>query len=105
MRGNRNHGGASLKLGYSMAIPAHMRGGIREITNVYTSEAKRGHGDASKLLKQVCDEADKERIVLMLIPKPFDDGLDELRLMAWYSRHGFMAIQDKPMLMARQPNG
>lgn len=105
MRGNRSHGAASLKLSYSQAIPVHMRGGIREITSVYTPEADRGKGEASALLKQVCEEADRAGIVLILIPKPFDAGLDELQLIAWYARHGFTQIQNNPTLMARQAHG
>jgi GNAT superfamily N-acetyltransferase len=105
MRGNRNHGGAALKLSYCTAVPPNMRGGIREITNIYTLESKRGQGDASRLLKEVCDEADKERMVLVIMPEPFDKGLNELELIQWYARHGFIAIQNNPTLMARQANG
>jgi GNAT superfamily N-acetyltransferase len=105
MRGVYTNGAASLLLSYSMAVPAHMRGRIREITNLYTDEPGRGKGDASALLKQVCEDADDNGIVLMLIPKPYDKGLDELQLIAWYARHGFTQIQNNPTLMARQPHG
>jgi GNAT superfamily N-acetyltransferase len=105
MRGQRTHGNATCRLSYSQAIPAHMRGGIREITSIYVSESFRGCGDASALMKEVCNEADDNAIVLMLIPKPFDHGLDQLQLIAWYARHGFIQIQDNPILMARQPYG
>jgi GNAT superfamily N-acetyltransferase len=106
MRGEYTHGAASLRLSYSMAMPAHMRGGIREVTNVYTLESERGKGSASALLKQVCDEADESGIVLILLPKQNDaTGLDDLRLIAWYERNGFISIQDNPILMARQAHG
>lgn len=103
MRGNRSHGSAGLKLSYSQGVPSHLRGGIREITNLYTAADSRGKGDASKLLQDVCNEADHERLVLILMPIPFDkvDALSELNLIEWYAKFGFTIIQDKPTMMAR----
>ena len=102
MIGNRTYGDSTLRLTMSKAIPKDMQPGIREITSLYTSESSRGKGKASILLRKVCKEADNAGIVLLITPKPFDNGLDQAELEQFYSRHGFTKIQDTAVMMARQ---
>lgn len=98
MRGERRHGAATLRLSVSRALPKRIRDGIRELSHLETPEAERSKGYASMLMQKVCNEADKNRIVLMLTPT---EGMDE-----FYKRFGFMTIQYVPTkLMARQANG
>ena len=45
--GKRQRGAASLNVGYSQAIPAHMRGKVLEVSHVHTDEVHRGKGQAT----------------------------------------------------------
>jgi predicted GNAT family acetyltransferase len=102
--GIRQHGPATLRLGFNTSVPAHMRGGLLEVTHVFTPEQHRGKGYASLLMQKVCSEADEAGKVLLLMPKPYDEGgLDREALIAWYALFGFNAIQTSPVLMARKP--
>ena len=97
-------GAASCRVRKSLAFPAHIRDGIREVTKVHVPLHERRKGYADELLRQVCAEADKERIILALWPEPFGGGeMTREQLVAWYARHGFEAIQPEPVLMARKP--
>lgn len=96
MLGKRSHEGAKCRLGYTMAVPTSMRGKIREVHSLHTEPGMRGKGQATKLLNQVCAEADKCDKVLILLP-------DDDKLMAWYQKFGFELIQQEPkMLMMRK---
>lgn len=101
--GARMHGPASLRLSFNTAVPAHLRGGLLEITHVVTPEEERGKGYASMLLQKVCAEADAAGKVLLLNPKPYDTPqLSADELTAWYEGFGFDVIQEQPArLMAR----
>lgn len=103
--GPRTHGSASLRLSHNTFVPAHLRGGLLEITQLNTLNTQRQQGFASMLLQKVCAEADKAGIVLLLHPKPYDDApLTREQLADWYSRFGFDVIQTHPAtLMARPP--
>jgi predicted GNAT family acetyltransferase len=102
--GTREHGPATLKLGFNTSVPAHLRGGLLEVTHVHTPEGERRKGYASLLMQKVCAEADAAGKVLMLMPKPYDDGpLDVQALLDWYGGFGFEPIQTKPVIMARRP--
>lgn len=102
--GLRMHGPASLKLSHNTAVPAHLRGGLLEITHVTTPEQHRKQGYASILMQKVCAEADAAGKVLILIPHPFEIAMSQAELTDWYSRYGFDVIQERPArLMARRP--
>lgn len=101
--GSRSHGSASLKLSHNTTVPAHIRGGVLEVSEVFTPAEDRRKGCASLLMQKVCAEADAAGKVLLLMPKPYDEGgPDQAELVDWYSRHGFDVIQANPMLMARR---
>ncbi len=96
--GLREFEGASLMLGHTDALPASMAE-IIEISHVKTPRRKRRMGLASTLLIQVCDEADRDRKVMILQPGP------KAWLKQFYAAHGFAVIQESPVvLMARPPN-
>ena len=48
-------------------------------------------------MDMICEEADKEKTVLILMP----DG--EPWLQQWYRTHGFVTLQPEPLIMARPP--
>jgi GNAT superfamily N-acetyltransferase len=71
---------AKLTIGPSAALPGGMEG-VMEVTGVWTDPEHRKQGYATELMKQACDAADIEKIVLMLQPKPFGpDGLQALEV-------------------------
>lgn len=104
--GRRECNQASLQVGMSDAVPEHMRAGIREITALFVPHEFRRQKLATILLNFVCQEADANRITLILTATPEDDeGLNQEQLVAWYQRFGFQVLpraDDAPYLMARQ---
>jgi len=94
--GKRQLGAASCTLAPSNALPDHLRAVI-EVSNVHTDEWHRRKGIANRLMDMICEEADQERTVLILMP----DG--EPWLQKWYRSHGFVTLQPEPLIMARPP--
>jgi GNAT superfamily N-acetyltransferase len=98
--GIRKHGGATLRVSWPQAIPASDRGRVREISAV--KSAQRGQGDASALLDDVCQEADRSKVALLLTVEPDkDSSMTETQLMFFYARKGFEVIQSQPCVMVR----
>lgn len=91
---------AKLELRPSTLLP-NTGGKLQELVGLHTDPEHRRQGYATELMKQVCDAADVERVVLVLRPEPFGDGLQDL--VPFYARFGFSVIQKKPVLMARMP--
>ena len=96
--GQRTNGAASLTLSHSTALPSRLRE-VVEVSQVSTDPESRRQYLATGLLREVCNEADREHVVLMLLP----EGEDWLQ--CWYERFGFIRIQENPVLMARKPMG
>ena len=88
-----------------MALPRRLRDKTREITKVHTQAAEQGNGHASALMQDVCDEADRAGITLVLWPRPYGDdiALSASMLQDWYAGFGFRVIQPEPVMMARSP--
>lgn len=102
MIGEYQHGQATCVLKRSVQIPADMRNGIRELAKLHTPIERRKNGDATELLRSICEEADTQGIMLMLHVEPFGDpDLGPSQLEAWYAKFGFMVFQAEPKLMAR----
>lgn len=70
-------------------------------------EPKRGNRHASRLLKTLCELADKHGITLTLRAEPKDrvPGLNKKHLVDWYRRHGFKGRWDKMTRRPRQSHG
>jgi len=99
--GLRNHKEASLRVAIPDGVPEELREGIREIVALQSESQGKGH--ATKLMHEVCTEADVYGKVLFLQPQPFDDGMDADKLEQFYKKFGFEKIQDEPVvLMARK---
>jgi GNAT superfamily N-acetyltransferase len=97
--GLRTHKRASLRIAEPTSVPDDMRANLREIVSLQSDDHGKGHAKA--LLHQVCAEADRANVVLMLHVKPFADGMTLEQLEKFYEGHGFARIQDEPLLMAR----
>ena len=104
--GERIHGGAQLVVSRTKAVPEHMRSLVREISRVETAPADRRKGHASELLRQVCAEADKRGMLLLLQCRPYGDGgMDADRLECWYAAFGFVPMPGGDGVMARPVGG
>jgi hypothetical protein len=102
--GIREHRQSSCVIGIPLGLPDHMRSGIREVLNVISKSQRRG--EATALLQQVCDEADRSGHILILKPVPFAEGLDAEQLERFYGKFGFVTTQEEPdRLMVRPPPG
>lgn len=67
------------------------------ITRVNVPERYRGQGHGSALLRQVCDDADRERVVLILEVSSYGD-MDNEQLRRWYYRYWFRQVAGRYML-------
>lgn len=100
--GAREHKSASLQLCMAQGLPDEMQPLTREILSVQSTNPRKGH--ATALLWEVCNEADKWWITLIVQPRKFADGMDDAKLESWYGRFGFERIQDEPcVLLVRSP--
>ena len=110
--GQRQLNEASLVVALSEAVPTKMRAAVREITHVMTAPEARGKRLATALLNCVCQEADANGMTLLLTARAAvggDDatplpGPNDLQLIAWYEKFGFVQLQETPtgVLMARK---
>lgn len=98
--------GASLDLSYSGIVPAAQRGDAFEISSLFVEKQKRGHNLANSLMQEVCEQADENGKLLLLMPEAFDNGgPTTAQLTDWYVRkHGFMVLQyDPKVILIRMP--
>lgn len=76
------------------------------LTGITVYRGNRGRGYASRLLRRVLADADKEGVTLLLIVDP--DGsigcLDYAQLTSWYERYGFREDPESE-IMVREPAG
>jgi len=99
--GLRTYKQASLRVAVASGLPIDMHELTREILSVKSDAPREGH--ATALLYQTCAEADKWWMTLVIQVRPFDDGMTMEQLQKFYTRFGFLKIQDEPVLMARSP--
>lgn len=104
--GTRSEGHAKCFIGICKVLPKKIRYSVREVSQVFVSPDHRGNGDASRLLKKVCEEASKENMVVIVIPKAYSKwpSMTDKQLEEWYVRSfGFAAIQHDPLILAKAP--
>lgn len=103
--GVREFRDASLTVSVPTTIPEHMRAGTREISHVFVKAGSRGQRLATALMNFICQEADANRMTLILVAREYDEGgPDEAKLITWYEKFGFKKLDDTPTgtFMARQ---
>jgi ribosomal protein S18 acetylase RimI-like enzyme len=72
-----------------------MRSHLREITHLYVDPASRRQHLATALLNFVCQEADANRITLLLTARSDEEGgLTDEQLIEWYKKFGFQKLQE-----------
>jgi GNAT superfamily N-acetyltransferase len=98
---------ASLTVAMSDAVPLHMRPNVREITHFQVAPEDRRKKLGTLLLNMVCQEADANKITLLLIARPMviaEGEISEAQLVHFYGQFGFTILQtsERGVLMARQ---
>lgn len=105
--GVRKYEGASCLVSNCTAVPEKMRKDIREISQVECKITERGQGHATKLLDDICREADAKRMILVLSVEPFGDipPLSKEQLQEWYcTSFDFNILQEQPLMLVRMFN-
>ena len=78
---------------------------LRYLSHLYVEPDSRKQGQASALLKQVIKESNEAGLSLIVEPKPYGEGIDQLSLTKLYAKHGFVQIQKQPLIMYRKATG
>ena len=73
------------------------------INRINVPKKFRGRGYGSKLLKEICEVADREKIKLMLEINPYGE-LTRKDLERWYHEYGFKVNSNLPGTYLRLPN-
>lgn len=74
------------------------------ISDLKTDEEHQNKGEATRLMEEACRRADMSTFLLILSPVPFNGSpLSAQNLERWYGKFGFKKIQDKPVMMCRDP--
>ncbi len=105
--GERKNRFSRLEVDEALNLPAELAPHFRWIRDVETVEKHQRKGWATKLLKKVCEEADKAKLHLMLEPNGYGEMSDEDLMRWYYKQFGFITVQvktkDLPCLMTRAP--
>lgn len=104
--GTRSEGHARCFIGICKALPKKIRYSIRELSSLKVPEEHRKQGHASALVSKVLAEAEKQSMVVVVIPSPFGEGhmLSQAQLSQWYrDKFGFERIQYNPEILAKAP--
>lgn len=66
------------------------------VSGVETRSSQRGNGAGSRLLAQICADADREDVTLILMVSSdcTPGSLTNEQLTEWYRRHGFIQMAD-----------
>lgn len=100
--GPRRYRKASCRVCVPLAIPEELHSQVRELVSVLSEAPRKGH--ATALMHRVCDEADSAWFTLMLMVKPFAEGLTEDQLVRFYERFDFFIAGLQPTIMVRAPH-
>lgn len=99
--GLRDHKSATLRIAVTEGLPVEMWEQTREILSIHSTNPRKGH--ATLLMHQVCAEADRAGIVLILQPHKFDEGMPDEKLEQWYEKFGFVNFQTVPVVLMARP--
>ncbi len=105
--GIRKYEGASCLISACMGVPERMRPHVREISSLTCEPDQRGKGYATRLLQEICDDADTRRMVLVMTVEPYGDepALTEAQLVEWYTTgFDFNHLQYEPLMLVRMFN-
>jgi GNAT superfamily N-acetyltransferase len=75
---------------------------LRWLSKLYVAPEHRKQGYATKLLQKVIKDAQDAQLALMIEVNPFGDfDMDAETLETFYKKHGFIRLQDKPLLLIK----
>lgn len=81
---------------YASAASLSEKGDAICLSGIETVTSERGKGNASRLLKLICDCADQAQVELLLRVEPKGIvGLTKPQLFSWYRRFGFSGDTDE----------
>jgi GNAT superfamily N-acetyltransferase len=60
------------------------------IVGMHVNKKDRGKGIGSKMLKDICNIADKYHLAICMRPSSISGGLTQHQLIKWYQRSGFI---------------
>lgn len=86
----------------SVDLMFHPQGRLALLTRCEVGREERGRGHASKLMRMMLADADRDGITIYLSVEPDGTGLDALTLRSWYERLGFRDFRERTMI--REPN-
>lgn len=96
MLGKRQYMDATCNVRMNTGLPLRSQKLVYEVHNLQTAPGMRGKGQGTKLMQQICADADRLGKILMLVS-------DNTQLEKWYNKFGFERVQEKPILMFRHP--
>ncbi len=79
----------------------HVSADNNEVCEVWTAPGFRREGLGRRMMKLVCNDADREHSTLRLMVAAGPEGMDNVQLRAWYTRFGFVLQSD--CWMIREP--
>lgn len=84
-------------------LPDEVNARLKQLTHLFVDAEHRNQGHATALLKQLSKEADEAQIAILLQPGIYDGDMTDEDLIAFYEKHGYATLQEKPHLMVRFP--
>lgn len=96
MLGRREYKEATCFVRMMTDMPMQFRDSLRLIHDLKTAKGMQGRGQGTTLMNLLCEEADQEQKILMLMP-------DSDKLEKWYNKFGFERTQENPVIMVRNP--
>lgn len=94
-------------ISFCAALPEKMKKDVREVSSVHCAISDRRQGHATKLMQEICADADTRKMVLVLVVQSYGAGdrMSDLQLIEWYDRFGFRPLPNgDTVLLARMFN-
>jgi len=82
---------------YSGAVMKQVSPAVWTLAAIVTFPGYRNRGYCSRLMRQICADADRERIIILAKPMPDPGGLTKQQIADFNIRHGFEHIGPKWM--------
>jgi len=88
---------------YSGAVMKQVSPAVWTLAAIVTFPMFRNRGYCSQVMRQLCADADRERVTILAMPEPISgDGLTKQQIIDFNIRHGFEHVS--PKYMKRVPN-
>lgn len=91
-------------ISFCKALPEKMKMDVREVSSIHCDMRERRKGHATKLMEEVCADADVRKVILILTVQSYGAGdhMSNMQLVEWYARFGFHPLPSgDAVLLAR----